>query len=86
MVAQNKSAIFGCASTHRISTRHHNSLTVEEFLELDETREYIANNPGAYQNTAGKVFVCDELVLRYLHLIGNKRAKKSFRKALAGKA
>lgn len=85
MSSQSKANIFGCASTHRISNRQHTELTAEQFLALDETREYIANHPGSYDETEGGIFICEELTLRYLHLTGNKRAKKALRKALAGK-
>ncbi|MCG7388715.1 hypothetical protein [Pantoea sp. ACRSB] len=86
MAAQNKVTTFGCSSTHRIKKRSHTSLSAEQFLALDETKKYIADNPDSYSQTNDGIFISPELTLRYLHLTGDKKAKKALRKSLEGNA
>ena len=85
MAGQAKPGIFGCSSSHKIIQRTGSVLSPEQFLALEEVKQHIAANPDAISVTETGVFMSDELSMRYLQLSGNKKAKKAFRKARAGK-
>ncbi|WP_241610153.1 hypothetical protein [Rosenbergiella epipactidis] len=84
MPGQSKANIFGCSSKHKISMNQpKTNLTPDQFLELKETQDYIKLHPDSVSiGDNGEVFCNDDLSMRYLHLLGNKKVKKALRKAL----
>lgn len=89
MAAQSKPNFFGCTSLHRTSHRNgkeKQALSVEEFLALDEVKTHIEDNPGAVSYENGEAFLSEGLTLHYLHLSGNKKLKKQFKKYFMGGA
>lgn len=89
MSNQCKANIFGCSSVHKAPGKKSgavNALSVEQFLDLDEVKQHVLSHPDAVTRRDGAVFISRELTLRYLHLCGNKRLKKEFRKAVGSVA
>ncbi len=89
MSSQRKANLFGCASVHKASGGKkvsRSAMTVDQFLGLDEIKQYVSSNPTAVTRQGDGVYISPELTLRYLHLCGNKRLKKEFRKATKGRA
>lgn len=89
MSSQRKANLFGCTSVHKASGGKNASrsvMTVDQFLDLNEIKQYVASHPDSVTRQGGDVYISPELTLRYLHLCGNKRLKKEFRKATKGQA
>ncbi len=85
MSNQCKANLFGCSSVHKAPGKKSctvNALSLEQFLDLDEVKLHVLSHPDAVTRRDGEVFISRELTLRYLHLCGNKRLKKGFRKAI----
>jgi len=84
MSGQSKANIFGCSSQHKIRVNQPKiDLTPEQFLELKETQDYIKLHPDSVSiGDNGEIFCNDNLSIRYLRLLGNKKVKKALRKAL----
>lgn len=89
MSNQRKANLFGCSSVHKAPGKKSGAmkaLSVEQFLDLDEVKQHVLSHPDSVTRRDGEVFISRDLALRYLHLCGNKRLKKEFRKAVGSVA
>lgn len=86
MAAQARGNIFGCSSSHgtQATMGKESILSPDAFLELDEIKRYLIEHPEAISVVNGEVYLNEFLTFRYLHLCGNKRLKKAFKKASKG--
>ncbi len=83
MGSQSKSHLFGCSSVQRIRAEGPKAdLTPEQFLALKETQDYLQEHPEAVSVDGDDIFASEALCRRYIHLLGNKKLKKAFRKAM----
>ncbi|ENG2550923.1 TPA: hypothetical protein I8190_004549 [Citrobacter freundii] len=80
---QSKPGIYGASSTHKVKKAQRGgfSLSQERFLALKETKDWIDLHPDAVRYIDGECYLSRELSLLYLHLCGNKKIKKEFRKS-----
>ncbi|SQK74450.1 hypothetical protein [Tatumella ptyseos] len=86
MGVQSKSHLFGCSSVHRVRSKTaRTDLTPDQFLALKETQDYLKEHPEAVSVDGDDIFASEALCRRYIHLLGNKKLKKAFRKAMANK-
>ncbi|EDV4827181.1 hypothetical protein Y947_004138 [Salmonella enterica] len=82
---QSKPHVFGCQSSHRITNRTkktQGTLSISEFLALDEIKLHRLNHPEAVKIIDGEVYLSEALTILFLHLSGNKKLKKEFKRAL----
>ena len=86
MGAQSKGHLFGCSSVHGIRSHAPKAdLTPDQFLALKETQDYLKEHPEAVSVDGDDIFASEALCRRYIHLLGNKKLKKAFRKAMESK-